>query len=177
MIFRLCRVIPIQNFTSLFGLGQTIVAKKYRTGPKSIQTPVLFRPPAGRNPDWSITMILIEVTTQLIHCHILIYIIICYKPKENIVILLSPLELKSDFILVETPSSGVNYHHFISYERPSMQVKRQLHILFRNGLFHNDGGCFNSIRPGRRGLRGPDDQTHSCQSGTSYPMMPKLIDF
>ena len=27
------------------------------------------------------------------------------------------------------------------------------------------------------GLRGPDGQTHSCQSETSYPMMPKLGDF
>ena len=29
----------------------------------------------------------------------------------------------------------------------------------------------------RGGLRGPDGQTHSCQSETSYPMMPKLGDF
>ena len=36
-------------------------------------------------------------------------------------------------------------------------------------------GSFNPIRPG--GLRGPDDQTHSCQSETSCPMMPKLGDF
>ena len=28
--------------------------KKYRAGPKPIQTPVLFRPSAGRNPDWLI---------------------------------------------------------------------------------------------------------------------------
>ena len=35
---------------------------------------------------------------------------------------------------------------------------------------------FNPIRPGG-GLRGPDGQTHSCQSETSYPMMPKLGDF
>ena len=34
----------------------------------------------------------------------------------------------------------------------------------------------NPIRPGG-GLRGPDGQTHSCQSETSYPMMPKLGDF
>ena len=27
------------------------------------------------------------------------------------------------------------------------------------------------------GLRGPDDLTHSCQSETSYSMMPKLADF
>ena len=27
------------------------------------------------------------------------------------------------------------------------------------------------------GLRGPDGQTHSCQSETSYPMMPRLGDF
>ena len=31
--------------------------KIYGAGPKSIQTPVPFRPPAGRNPDWWITMI------------------------------------------------------------------------------------------------------------------------
>ena len=37
---------------------------------------------------------------------------------------------------------------------------------------------FNPIRPGGGGgLRGPDGQTHSCQSETSYPMMPKLGDF
>ena len=30
---------------------------------------------------------------------------------------------------------------------------------------------------GQGGLRGPDDQTHSCQSETSCPMMPKLGDF
>ena len=36
----------------------------------------------------------------------------------------------------------------------------------------------NPIRPGGGGgLRGPDGQTHSCQSETSYPMMPKLGDF
>ena len=34
----------------------------------------------------------------------------------------------------------------------------------------------NPIRPGG-GLRGPDDQTHSCQSETSYSMTPKLGDF
>ena len=33
----------------------------------------------------------------------------------------------------------------------------------------------NPIRPG--GLRGPDGQTPSCQSETSYPIMPKLGDF
>ena len=31
-----------------------IVPKKYRAGPKPIETPVLFRPSAGRNPDWLI---------------------------------------------------------------------------------------------------------------------------
>ena len=34
---------------------------------------------------------------------VLICIIICYKPKGNIITLLSPLELKSDFISIETP--------------------------------------------------------------------------
>ena len=68
-------------------------AKKYRAGLKSIQTPVPFRPPAGRNPDWSITMIFMQMTTQLIHYHILICIIICYKPKGNIVFLFSPFKM------------------------------------------------------------------------------------
>ena len=36
---------------------------------------------------------------------------------------------------------------------------------------------FNPIRPRGGGLRCPDGQTHSCQSETSYPMMPKLGDF
>ena len=31
----------------------------------------------------------------------------------------------------------------------------------------------NPIRPG---LRGPGDQTHSCQSETSHSMMPKICD-
>ena len=76
-----------------------IVPKKYRAGPKSIQTPVIFRPPAGRNPDWSITMIFMQLTTQLIHYHVLICIIICYKPKGNIVVFLSPLrELKKTIL-------------------------------------------------------------------------------
>ena len=33
----------------------------------------------------------------------------------------------------------------------------------------------NPIRPG--GLRGPDGQTQSYQSETSYPMMPRLVTF
>ena len=74
-------------------------------------------------------MIFMQLATHLIHCHVLICIIICYKLKGTIIILLSPLELKSDFICIETPCSGVNCHHFISYERPSLQVKS---ILFRN---------------------------------------------
>ena len=70
---------------------------------QSVQTSVPFRPPAGRNPDWSIPMSFMQLTTQLIHCHVLICIIICHKPKGNI-ILLSPLELKTDFISIETLS-------------------------------------------------------------------------
>ena len=31
--------------------------------------------------------------------------------------------------------------------------------------------------PGGGGLRDPDEKTHSCQSETSYSMMPKLGDF
>ena len=48
-----------------------------------------------------------------------------------------------------------------------------------NMLKYNVAGdclAINPIRPGG-GLRGPDGQTHSCQSETSYPMMPKLGDF
>ena len=63
-----------------------IMPKKYRAGPKSIQTPVPFRPPAERNHDWSVIMIFMQLTAQLIHYHVLIGIIICYKPKENIII-------------------------------------------------------------------------------------------
>ena len=48
-------------------------------------------------------MIFMQLTTQLVSYHVLICIIICYKPKGNIIILLSPLELKSDFIFIETP--------------------------------------------------------------------------
>ena len=69
----------------------------------SIQTPVPFRPPARWNPDWSITMIFMQLTTQLIHYHVLICIIIFCKPKGNVIILLSQLELKRDFFSNETP--------------------------------------------------------------------------
>ena len=31
-----------------------MVPKKYRGGPKPVQTPVPFHPSAGRNPDWAI---------------------------------------------------------------------------------------------------------------------------
>ena len=145
-LFTLPVVYPVTNCTSLqakhwaqsdwrYSPAFYTVPKKYRTGPKSTQTPVPFLPPTGRNPDWSITMICMQLTTQLIHYHVLICIIICYRPKGNIIILLSPLELKSDFISIEKLLSGVDCHHFISYERPSLQVKRELHILFRNWLF------------------------------------------
>ena len=86
------------------------------------------------NLDWSITMISMQLTAQMIHYHVLNCIIICYKPKGKI-----------DFIPIETPWSCVNCHQFISNERLSLQVKRQLHILFRNWLFHNDGGCFECL--------------------------------
>ena len=36
---------------------------------------------------------------------------------------------------------------------------------------------FNPIRPGGRGLRGPDDQTHGFQLESSHSLMPKLCDF
>ena len=78
--------------------------KKYRALPKFIQAPVPFRSPAGRNPDWSITMIFMQLTTQLIHYHVPICIIICYKPKGNIIILLSPLELRPhlhEYVFIE----------------------------------------------------------------------------
>ena len=106
--------------------------KKYKSGARSIQPPVPFCPP--------ITMSFMQLTTQLIHCHILICIIICYKPKGNVIFL---SELKSDFISIETPWSGVNCHHFISYERPILCKWKdsQLHILF---------GCTLLQDPGRR---------------------------
>ena len=67
-----------------------VVPKKRQGWTKSIQTPVPLRPPAGRNPDWSIPMIFMQLTTQLIHCQVLIcIIIICYTPVGNIIILLS----------------------------------------------------------------------------------------
>ena len=43
--------------------------------------------------------------------------------------------------------------------------------------YYQDIANLNPIRPGGGRLRGPDGQTHSCQSETSYPMMPKLGDF
>ena len=45
----------------------------------------------------------VAFTTQLISCHVLVCITICYKPEGNIIIILSPLELKSGFISNETP--------------------------------------------------------------------------
>ena len=52
--------------------------------------------------------------------------------------------------------------------------KRPHHVVFNFGDF-----SINPICPGGGGggLRGPDDQTHSCQSETYYSMMPKLGDF
>ena len=38
------------------------------------------------------------------------------------------------------------------------------------------GSSLTLSGPGE-GIRGPDGQTHSCQSETSYPIMPKLGDF
>ena len=54
---------------------------------------------------------------------------------------------------------------------------REFNLSYRyiDDLISFNNKRFNPIRPG--GLRGPDDQTHSCQSETSYPMMPKLGDF
>ena len=120
--------------------------KKYRAGPKPIQTHVPLRPSAGRNPDWSIkatfhltismrgqcatskilrnnyhhgscgpsltdrtmsvfvifrqgthrnvTIIFMQLTTQLINYHVLTCIIIAI----SLIILLSPLELKSNYL-------------------------------------------------------------------------------
>ena len=50
-------------------------------------------------------------------------------------------------------------------------------ITLQIGKKEESAGALNPIRPGGGGLRGPDGQTHSCQSETSYPMMPKLGDF
>ena len=46
--------------------------------------------------EWEVvfTIIFMQLTTQLINYHVLICIIICYKPEENIIILLSPLTLR-----------------------------------------------------------------------------------
>ena len=54
---------------------------------------------------------------------------------------------------------------------------RYLSLIFRASLSFL-GPLFNPMRPGGGGgLRGPDGQTHTCQSETSYPMMPKLSNF
>ena len=86
--------------------------------------------------------------------------------QGNIFILLSPLELKSDFTSIETPWPGVNCHHFISFERPSLQVERQLHILFRNWLFHKDGGCFKRLLSAR--ISFTCDNTENFQQARFY---------
>ena len=83
------------------------------------------------------------VHLELIHYHVLVCIIIFYKPQGNIIILLSPSELKSDFVSIETPWSGVNCHNFISYGKSSLQVKRQLHIPFRDWLFQKMAAALN----------------------------------
>ena len=69
------------------------------------------------------------------------------------------------------------------------RLKLPQKILYRRkGNLSESPNHFNNIRPwgGGKGLRGPDDQTHSCQSETqthscqseiSYSMMPKLGDF
>ena len=66
--------------------------------------------------------------------------------------------------------------HFVA---ASKWLKNQTAGLFdktkTNSVRCQANAIINPIRPG--GLRGPDDQTHSCQSETSYPMMPKLCDF
>ena len=66
-----------------------------------------------------------------------IFVSLCHDivGPTMLVNLTPPLELKRDFIPIETSWPGVNCHHFISYERPSLQGKRQLHILFQNWLF------------------------------------------
>ena len=43
--------------------------------------------------------------------------------------------------------------------------------------FTSDPLTLSCPEGGGGGLRGPDGQTHSCQSETSYLMMPKLGDF
>ena len=47
--------------------------------------------------------------------------------------------------------------------------------MFTDG--RNIESCSLTLSGPGGGLRGPDGQTHSCQSETSYPMMPKLGDF
>ena len=75
-----------------------------------IQTPVALRPSAGRNPDWSIKAnfhLMISVRGQCATGKIQrnnYHHRSCWPsvtgPKGNIVILLFPLELKSDFISI-----------------------------------------------------------------------------
>ena len=61
----------------------------------------------------------------------------------------------------------------ITYVTNRGKARLMLHI--GAGPSNNCQLTLNPIRPG--GLRGPDGETHSCQSETSYPMMPKLGDF
>ena len=50
--------------------------------------------------------------------------------------------------------------------------------MFNFSLLSQEKLHFNPIRPGGGGgLKGMYDQTHSCQSETSYSMMPKPGDF
>ena len=68
--------------------------------------------------------------------------------------------------LNSVPSTGNSIVSFL------IQIKIETHHANPSHSKH-----LNPIGPGGGGLRGPDGQTHSCQSETSYPMMPKLGDF
>ena len=87
--------------------------KNYRAGPKPIQIPVPLHPSARWNPDWSIkanSHLMISMRGQCATAKMQrdnYHQGSCGPsltgPKGNIIILLSPLELESDFISVETP--------------------------------------------------------------------------
>ena len=62
-----------------------------------------------------------------------------------------PFSKCSDMLILRDPSTGEDLPHAVNVEQLTLS--------------------------GPGGLRGPDGQTHSCQSETSYPMMPKLGDF
>ena len=88
---KFCRTSPIVNFLTGHQALHFILCLKIQSWTK-VFSDTCSIPPSS----W-------ELTTQLINSQVLICIIICYKPKGNIIILLFPLELKSNSISVEKP--------------------------------------------------------------------------